>query len=724
MPNRLAHSTSPYLLQHADNPVDWMPWGEEAFARAEREQKPILLSIGYATCHWCHVMAHESFEDADIAEYLNAHFVPIKVDREERPDVDRVYMSYVQAITGQGGWPLNVWLTPDRKPFFGGTYFPPEDGHGRRGFLSLLRAITEAWQKHRDQLVHEANRVLATLAHHTRNAAAPEEPSAEKELIDAGSEAFEQCFTHLHEAFDEENGGFGGAPKFPRASNLHFLVRAACIQGVDTDAGRRALELVTGTLRSMARGGIHDHVGGGFHRYSVDAGWFVPHFEKMLYDQAQIALNYLEAYQATGHEAYAQVARDIFEYAERDLLLEGGAYASAEDADSPAPDGQGHGGKAEGAFYVWTKTEIESVLGPAAPLICLHFGVSDDGNVPPEFDPHHELAGKNILHQRQSLLDTAEQFNLTPEEASDRLVEALEKLRLTRERRARPLRDDKVITAWNGLMVSALARASVVLRQPELASCAERTAAFLEQQLHDPARSVLFRSYRGIRGEAEAFAEDYACLIQGLLDLYEATGRARWFLWALKLQETFDRNFWDEAKGGYFASQAGDQHLVLRLKDDYDGAEPAANSVAAMNLFRLGYALPDEQRWFERGRATLRALEPQWTRHPHALPQLLCAVEYALSSPRQVVLVGDPASESFRAMQQAVFSRLGARRAVLAVTGGADEGALSVRLPALSGYKGREGATLAYVCERETCLPAVDTPASLEALFATTPSVH
>ncbi|WP_404425496.1 thioredoxin domain-containing protein [Nibricoccus sp. IMCC34717] len=717
MPNQLAYATSPYLLQHADNPVDWLPWGDAAFEQAAREGKPILLSIGYATCHWCHVMAHESFEDEEIAAFLNAHFVSIKVDREERPDVDRIYMSYVQAITGHGGWPLNVWLTPDRKPFFGGTYFPPRDAHGRRGFLSLLAAIATAWQTQREPLIHEANRVLATLAHHTRNAAAPEsEGAAGGELLETASRAFEDCFVHLHEAYDEERGGFGGAPKFPRAANLHFLVRAACIQGMDTDSARRAVAMVSGTLSAMARGGIHDHVGGGFHRYSVDAGWFVPHFEKMLYDQAQIALNYLEAHQATGLELHAHVVRDILGYVERDLLLPGGAYASAEDADSETPDGSGHGGRAEGAFYVWRKTEIDALLGDNAPLVCAHFGVSEAGNVPPELDPHQELQGSNVLHQQRPLAETAALFNVSPTEASDRLVSALERLREVRSRRERPLRDDKVVAAWNGLMISALARASVVLDEPDFAARAERTASFLERELFDASRGVLHRSHRLTRGTADGFAEDYACVIQGLLDLYEATGSGRWLLWALRLQETLDAQFWDSERGGYFASRANDPHLVLRLKDDYDGAEPAANSIAAMNLYRFAQFFPGETIWAEKGRAALRALEPQWTQHPQALPQMLCAIEYALSSPRQAVLVGASAGPSLRALRRELFRTVQPRRCVWTVTAEGLEPALARRAEFLAGYRPlADGKCQAYLCENETCLPPVD---SAEALAA------
>lgn len=715
MPNRLAASTSPYLRQHAENPVDWYPWGPEAFARAEAEDKPIFLSIGYSTCHWCHVMAHESFEDPEIAAFLNEHFVSIKVDREERPDVDRVYMSYVQAITGHGGWPLSAWLTPERMPFFGGTYFPPADRGGMRGFLSLLRAIADGWRKERQTLVNEATRVLATLAHHTRNAAAPAEPAPESfDLVDAGGTAFEQCFQHLHEGFDAENGGFGGAPKFPRASNLHFLFRAAVIQGLATEPGQEALRMALETLRAMARGGIHDHVGGGFHRYAVDGGWLVPHFEKMLYDQAQIAVNYLEAQQATEEPVYGVVARSIFDYVLRDLRDAGGGFYSAEDADSPTSDGSGHGGRGEGAFYLWTKSEIDALLGGASILVCSHFGVSEDGNVPEALDPHREFVGRNILHQPGSLLETANRFKLTPETASARLSEALERLRTARTGRLRPSRDEKIIAGWNGLMITALVKGAMVLRDRRLLQAAVEAGEFLRTHLTVDGR--LHRSFHQVRGEVEAFAEDYANVVQAALDLYEGTADLSWLLWAKELQDRCDVLFWDEAGGGYFASAATDAHLVLRLKDDYDGAEPSANSVAATNLFRLRAFFPEDSRWQERGRRTLEGLRTQWTAHPQALPQLLCAIEWALEAPRQVVITGSPASEAFWELQTEVHRKLGPRRVVLYLTPENREQATQA-IPALADYAKISAEPLAFVCEHFTCQAPVGGPADLRALL-------
>ena len=722
MANALAREKSPYLLQHADNPVDWLPWGEAAFAKARAEQKPIFLSIGYSTCHWCHVMAHESFENVDSAALLNAHFISIKVDREERPDVDKVYMSYVQAMTGSGGWPLSAWLTPDLKPFYGGTYFPPEDRHGRTGFPSVLRAIAKAWADDRERLVAESMRVIDSLTeyHESRRT----ETGAAPDLHDSGGEAFEKCYQYFHENFDATNGGFGGAPKFPRASNLDFLLRAAVIQGVESDSGREAVQMVAATLQRMAGGGLHDHVGGGFHRYSVDEAWFVPHFEKMLYDQAQIAVNALDTHLATGDERFAWIARDIFGYVLRDLAAPGGAFYSAEDADSLLAHGKPE--HAEGAFYVWTRAEVEAALSAAeAALVCDHFGVTAEGNVPAQLDPHHEFTGKSILMQRRGLVATAQAHGLAPQVAADRLGEALEKLRAVREKRPRPHLDDKVITAWNGLMISALARGAVSTAEclaDMRAACrdaAVRAAEFIERELFDAQRGVLYRNFRDGRGANEGFAEDYAFLIAGLLDLYEATFDARWLRRAEGLQQVMDVLFWDDAHGGYFNSRAGDASIVLRLKEDYDGAEPSPNSVAAANLLRLSGLFHDDA-LRERGLRTIEALRPQWSKAPHALPALLCAIERALELPRQVVLAGNPLAADFRALAAVLHEKAGPRRAVLAAPAWDDAGRwLAERAPWLRDMKpAAGGAARAYVCKHFTCQAPVGTGAELRGLLA------
>ena len=709
MPNALAFEKSPYLLQHAANPVNWLPWGEAAFARARTEEKPIFLSIGYATCHWCHVMAHESFEDEAAAALLNEHFVAIKVDREERPDVDKVYMAYVQALTGHGGWPLSAWLTPELKPFFGGTYFSPHDRPGRAGFATLLRAIARGWREERPKLMEESERVLRELREKAEGRKPTAERAAEADLAEAAGEAFEKGFQFFYETFDADFGGFGGAPKFPRASNLAFLFRCAAQQGVTSELGVAALEMAGHTLRNMSQGGIHDHVGGGYHRYAVDPAWAVPHFEKMLYDQAQIALNALEMKQASGDERYAWMARDIFAYVAERLTGTDGGFFSAEDADSLV-DATGRDAQAtakEGAFYGWDQTEIVAVLGGDAEFFGGHFGVKAEGNVPAEIDPQGELKGKNVLRQVRPLAESARLAGLTTEQASNRLQAALEKLKAVRAARPRPLLDDKVITAWNGLMISALARGAQVLGEERYLAAALRAAEFVARELYDETREVLYRSWRGGRSASEGFAEDYACFVQGLLDLYEATFDLRWLRWAERLQATMDRLFWDEAEGGYFSSAAGALDIVVRLKEDYDGAEPAPSSVAAMNLFRLGALIGDQSaqaNYRRRGVATVAALRAQWTRSPQGLPQLLCALELAFLPPRHVVLAGDPAAEDFRALAAVVHEKFGPRRTLVRA---------DATLLWTATMEPLAGRAAAYVCEDYTCqLPVVE-PAEL-----------
>jgi uncharacterized protein len=765
--NRLAQEKSPYLRQHAHNPVDWQPWGDGAFAQARAEQKPIFLSIGYSTCHWCHVMAHESFEDEATARQLNRDFVPVKVDREERPDVDRIYMTYVQAATGQGGWPLSVWLTPDLKPFFGGTYFPPEDRWGRPGFATLLGVLAQAWAQEREKLIAEGERVTEALRAYGRGAEFKNEGQDSKSA--AAGEAFDQCFRQLQESFDAGQGGFGGAPKFPRAAVFNFLFRVAAIAKVETGyrrpdshetAGRAgsgdrlgesdeaerlsglryppseiasaAVRMAALTLRKMAEGGLHDHVGGGFHRYSVDAEWFVPHFEKMLYDQAQLAISYLEARQATDDERYAWVARGIFEYVRRDLASPAGGFFSAEDADSMIPESgdrkpesrEHPGQQAEGAFYVWTKEELGRVLGDDAGLFCAHFGVTDGGNVPGERDPHGEFRGKNILRQRQPLAETAQQSGLDPAAAGDRLLACLARLRAVRARRPRPQLDDKILTAGNGLMISALAKGYQVLGERDHLERAGRAAEFLQRELYDGQTGLLYRSHRGGRSDIPGFAEDYAYLIQGLLDLYEAAFDVRWLQWAERLQTRMDELFWDAGAGGYFNSRADDPAIIARMKEDYDGAEPAPGSVAVMNLLRLeamvGGGNLDLRESDHRKRAlqTIEALRGQWERSPQALPQLLCALELARQPPRTVVLAGDPAADDFRALAAVLHERLGPRRALLAADGGEGQRWLAGRAPYVAEMKPLGGRATAYVCEDFTCRPPVTEPAALRRMLA------
>ena len=584
--NRLAHEKSPYLLQHAHNPVDWYPWGKEAFEKARRENKPIFLSVGYSTCHWCHVMAHESFENEEVAAIMNREFVNIKVDREERPDVDRVYMTFVQATTGGGGWPMSVWLTPDLKPFVGGTYFPPEDRYGQPAFKSVLERIATAWKQDHHKIVEQGSKIVDALRE--SQSAAPVDGKIDGSVLDA-------AFKQIDRSYDPKEGGFGNAPKFPRPVTLNFLTRFYARDSTG-DSGKHALDMALFTLGKMAAGGMHDHIGGGFHRYSVDRYWHVPHFEKMLYDQAQLAVAYLDAFQITQDRQYESVARDILDYVARDMTSKEGGFFSAEDADSPVVAGTGlsptlgwtirHSKTAEGAFYVWTKKEIDDALGDAAEIFDFHYGVQPHGNAPEGSDPHDEFRGKNILIERHTIADTAQHFKKSEQEIRELLAKSREKLFTIRAKRPRPHLDDKIIAAWNGLMISAYARAAQVLDDPRYLEIATRAAKFLWANLYDEKSKLLYRNYREGRSDIEGFADDYAFVIQGLLDLYEASFEVEWLKLATELQETEDRLFFDEKNGGYFSTSGKDQSVFLRMKDDNDGAEPAASSVAALNLLR------------------------------------------------------------------------------------------------------------------------------------------
>ncbi|HKB92214.1 MAG TPA: thioredoxin domain-containing protein [Opitutaceae bacterium] len=719
--NRLAQATSPYLRQHAHNPVDWFPWGDEAFAKARAEDKPIFLSVGYSTCHWCHVMAHESFEDPQVAAVLNEHFVNIKVDREERPDVDRIYMAYIQATTGHGGWPMSVWLTPQLKPFFGGTYFPPADHHNRPGFTNLLRALGDAWKTERAKIDEEGERIVGLLREHTTPALLAAQ--------DLTYEPLQHCFQFLYESFDAEKGGFGDAPKFPRAANFNFLFRIAANKEIDREISGEACHRAAFTLQKMAEGGIHDHVGGGFHRYSVDADWQVPHFEKMLYDQAQMAFSYLEAFQATKVPAFAWIARGIFSYVARDLTHPEGGFYSAEDADSEEPNSRAADAVSsakpkhvEGAFYVWTKQELEAVLGGDAAFICAHFGVKTTGNVDPSRDPHREFVGKNILAQVQSLTVTARAFGLEMPAAEEKLARSLELLRAARSLRPRPYLDDKVITAWNGLMISALAKGAQVLGDPDTSgvsylTAATRAAEFIYSNLYHEKTGRLYRSWRaGERSPIEGFSDDYAFLIQGLLDLYESGFEIRWLKWAVRLQKTMDELLADPSGGGYFNTPADAPELLLRLKEDYDGAEPSPNSVASLNLLRLGRGLHDSG-YIARGEGTIQALRGAWTKMPQALPQMLVALDFALSAPRQIIVTGTPDRDDFQQLTHVIHTHFGARYALLAADGGQGQAWLAERASELQSMKPVNGRASASVCVDYTCQLPVLLPDELTRLL-------
>jgi uncharacterized protein YyaL (SSP411 family) len=707
--NRLAHEKSPYLLQHAHNPVDWYSWGEEAFAKARQENKPIFLSVGYSTCHWCHVMAHESFENEEVAEIMNREFVNIKVDREERSDVDRVYMTFVQATTGGGGWPMSVWLTPDLKPFVGGTYFPPEDRYGQPGFKKVLERVATAWKENHDKIVEQGGQIVAALRE-------SQSVGAGEGKIDAA--VLEAAYKQLDHSYDPKEGGFGNAPKFPRPVTVNFLTRFYA-RDPKGDADKQALEMALFTLRKMAAGGMHDHIGGGFHRYSVDRYWHVPHFEKMLYDQAQLAVAYLDAFQITRDKQYQSVARDILDYVGRDMTSKEGGFLSAEDADSPVAAGigdAGHSKTAEGSFYIWTKKDVDKALGDAAEIFDFHYGVQPHGNAPEGSDPHDEFRGKNILIERHTIAETAQRFKKSEDEIATLLVRCREKLFAIREKRPRPHLDDKIIAAWNGLMISAYARAAQVLDDPRYLQIATRAATFLRANLYDPSRKILYRNYRGGRSDIEGFADDYAFVIQGLLDFYEASFDVDWLKFAVELQETQDRLFFDEKNGGYFSTSGKDQSVFLRMKDDNDGAEPAASSVAALNLLRLAQ-FRDDNTMAERARKTIDAFAITLSHFPSAMPQILVALDYSLSKPRQIVIAGKKDAPETQALFKAVHSHFLPKTILLLADGGEGQKFLGEKNEAIRAMSIVEGKPAAYVCENFTCKAPVTEPKQLAKLL-------
>jgi uncharacterized protein YyaL (SSP411 family) len=705
--NRLAREKSPYLLQHAHNPVDWYPWGEEAFAKARRENKPIFLSIGYSTCHWCHVMAHESFEDPATAQIMNREFVNIKVDREERPDVDRVYMTFVQATTGGGGWPMSVWLTPDLQPFVGGTYFPPEDRYGQPGFPRVLERIAATWKQDHAKIAEQGAKIVAALRE--AGSAAPKHAGEiDPKILDEG-------YQQLTRAYDAHEGGFSSAPKFPRPATLNFLFRVYAREGTNSSTGKHALEMNLHTLRKMAAGGIHDHIGGGFHRYSVDAFWHVPHFEKMLYDQAQLAVAYIDAFQITREAQFEKVARGILDYVRRDMTAKTGGFFSAEDADSLLEHGKPE--HAEGAFYVWTKSEIDSALADDAKIFEFHYGVESDGNAPAGSDPQGEFQGKNILIERHALVETAKQFHKSEDEIRGALQKNREILFGIRAKRPRPHLDDKIITAWNGLMISAFSRAAQVFDDSTYLESASRAAEFIRTNLYDESRKTLARNFRDGKGTIAGFAEDYAFVLQGLLDLYEAGFDIRWLKFAIELQAAQDRLFLDEKKGGYFSTTGDDKSVLLRMKEDNDGAEPSPNSIAALNLLRLAQ-LRDAKELRERGEKAIKAFAPILDRAPTALPQMLVAFDYSLGKPRQIVIAGEKDKADTRKLLRELRCHYLPNAIVVLADQSEGQKYLGKKLEAIRAMKKIGGKAAAYVCENFTCKTPVTETSALRKLLS------
>ena len=699
--NQLIHEKSPYLLQHAHNPVDWYPWGKAAFEKAKRENKPIFLSIGYSTCHWCHVMERESFENVAIAKIMNANFVCIKVDREERPDVDRVYMTFVQATTGGGGWPMSVFLTPDLQPFFGGTYYPPDN------FTKLLKRVAELWKADHAKIVEQSKQTTEALR---KYAARPQEKvgSLTAATLAAGVD-------QIAHQFDSDEGGFGGAPKFPQPVILNFLLREYARTGA-----AHTLDMALFTLRKMAAGGIHDQIGGGFHRYSTDGKWHVPHFEKMLYDQAQLASAYLDAYQITRDPLYADTARDTLDYVLRVMTGKDGGFYCAEDADSR--DANGH--LVEGAFYVWTKPEIEKALDAEkstndekdAAIFCAVYGVKADGNVAANGDPHGEFAKKNILFQNETVEAAAKKFDKTPEKIRAILKTCRGKLLAVREKRPRPFLDNKIVTSWNGLMISAFARGWQVLGDSRYLAAAEHAAEFANSHLYNAKTGTLLRSYRDGPIDIHGFADDYAFLIQGLVDLYESDFQIRWLQMATALQKKQDALFEDKKAGGYFSTTADDAHLLMRMKNDNDGAEPSASSVSALNLLRLAEMIGDKSLRKE-ALTTISAFGETLQNTPIAMPQMLCALDFSLSEPKQIVISGKLAAPDTEALLREVWSHFLPDKIVLLADGGDGQKWLAERLDFIKTAHPLDGKAAAYVCENFVCQAPTTDPKKLNELL-------
>ena len=682
MANRLAQETSPYLLQHKDNPVDWYPWGEEALRKAREEDRPILLSVGYSACHWCHVMERESFEDEATARLMNEHFVNIKVDREERPDIDSIYMSAVQAMTRHGGWPMTVFITPDGAPFYGGTYFPPVPSRGMPSFKQLLLSLADAYENRRDEVMQSAESVREYLQAAT-GASAPTTGLSE-ELLDSAAAS-------LLGQLDNRFGGFGGAPKFPQTMNLEVLLRYYKRTG-----DRAARAGVEHTCRQMANGGIYDQLGGGFARYSVDEYWLVPHFEKMLYDNALLARLYLEAYQVSGDDFFRRIAEETLDYVARDMTDSEGGFYSAEDADS---EGE------EGKFYVWMPGEIEAALEPDEAKLAMRFwDVTERGN----------FEDKNILNVPRPPEAVAAEFDISAGELWQRIVRIREKLLAEREKRVRPGRDEKVLAAWNGLMLRAFAFAASVLDREDYREIAEKNASFLMEKLVVDGR--LRRSYKDSRARFNGYLEDYACVADGLVELYEATFETRWLREAGSLADAVLELFWDVEKGVFYDTAADHEELVTRPRDVYDNASPSGNSVAVDVLLRLSVLLERED-YRERAAAVLEDLSGAISQIPGAFGRLLSALDFYLSTPYEIALIESPDAPETRTLLSAVYSAYVPNKVV---AGRAEDDEKAVRLvPLLAERPMREGKATAYVCVNYACQNPTTDPEELKRQLGT-----
>lgn len=681
MPNRLAGESSPYLRQHADNPVDWYPWGEEALRRARDEDRPILLSIGYSACHWCHVMERECFEDPQIARLMNDNFVNVKVDREERPDLDSLYMTAVQAMTGHGGWPLTVFLTPDGVPFYGGTYFPPEDRGGMPGFPRVLRAVAEAYRARRGEILQSAGQVRELLERQTRLRAQPRP---------LGAELMDQAFAELRRQFDARHGGFGRAPKFPQPMSLELLLSIFARTGAP-----EALAMVELTLERMAYGGIYDQLGGGFHRYAVDEAWLVPHFEKMLYDNAQLAALYLHAFQLTGRPLYRRVCEETLDYVLREMTSPEGGFYATQDADS---EGE------EGKYFLWTPEEISAALDEEeARIVLTYYGVRPEGN----------FEGRTILSIPRPPTEVARGLGISLEELEAVVARARARLLAWRERRVKPARDEKILTSWNGLMLRAFAEAAAALERDDYRQAAEANARFLLGHLRRQGR--LLRSFKDGAARLNAYLEDYSLAIDGLLALYQCTLDPLWYREARALAETMIDLFWDPEQQAFFDTSKDHEQLITRPRDVFDNATPSGTSVAVDVLLRLA-VLSGEQRYRELAEGTLRALAEPMARMPGGFGRLLSALDFALTGAQEVAILGDPAAADTRALLAVL--RHGYRPyLVLAAARGPDD-PLAAEMPLLADRTLLAGRATAYVCRNYACQMPTTEPAELERQLA------
>jgi len=674
--NRLITEKSPYLLQHAYNPVDWFRWGEEAFDTALREDKPIFLSVGYSTCHWCHVMAHESFEDAEVARLMNETFICIKVDREERPDIDAVYMTVAQMMTGSGGWPLTIFMTPQKKPFFAATYIPKESRWGRTGLMEIIPRIDKIWKTRRDEVSRSAEQIAEALKK------VPPSVAGDELDVHLMSEAYDQ----LAGQFDPRDGGFGTPPKFPTPHNLSFLLRYW-----QSTSDEQGLRMVEETLHKMQRGGIYDHLGFGFHRYSTDSQWLVPHFEKMLYDQAMLAIAYIEAYQATGKVQYQRTAREIFSYVLRDMTSPEGGFYSAEDADSEG---------VEGKFYIWTLDEIRLVLDEeSAQLIIDVFNVTPEGNFAEEATGHK--TGANILHLRKSIEEIVADRGVPKDELREKIEQARQKLFAHREERVHPHKDDKILTDWNGLMIAALAKGAQAFDAPEYAKAARHAADFVLRTIRR-ADGRLMHRYRDGEAAVMGYAEDYAFLIWGLLDLYEATFDPADLQTALDLNEQFVTHFWDEQSGGFYSTSDDAEELLVRQKGAYDGAVPSANSVAMLNLLRLGRITANPE-FDEKAAQIGQVFSESVKKIPVAYTQLLCALAFSVGPAYEIVIVGNSTASDTQAMLKALRKEFIPHKVVLFNPTEASSPAIHQLAEYTRHQPAVDGQATAYVCRNHAC---------------------